>query len=219
PLLELVLLLPLNNITQKSLLKIGEIFLFIFMILQPTSHFIGLSLQQSFFQDLYVSLDDYIIRHHLSRFIQFQRPETIHITLYYLGKHISDNEKDVFQEFQKNTPLDSDISLDTVGYFYRDDLPYICYILPRDIGYFARLNNILAGLFHRDDIGDNQFSYVPHITLIRILDFTGFAMHQKNIEIIISDFITKYHNIGLSHTIDLYAVDSSIKPELQERIG
>ncbi len=188
------------------------------MILQPTSHFIWLTLQWDIFQELYESLGDYIIKYNLSEVIQLQRFDTLHITLYYLDKNITDNEKYIFQEFQKNTPLDSGISLDTVWYFYRNELPYICYILPRDIWYFVRLNNILAWLFHREDISDNQFSYVPHITLIRILDPIRFSVYRTYIDSIVSDFIEKYTTYQLVYSLDLYRIDSTIKPELQERI-
>ncbi len=81
------------------------------------------------------------------------------------------------------------ISLGNIGYFYRGDLPYILYITPDNIAYFAHKNKQASEQLHREDIVENQFPFIPHITIMRILDAERFVPHSDDIENMIQTHI------------------------------
>lgn len=81
------------------------------------------------------------------------------------------------------------ISLENIGYFYRENSPYILYVAPDNIEYFSQKNKQASEQLHRDDIIENQFRFVPHITIMRILDTERFLSHSDAIEKIVQSHI------------------------------
>ena len=61
--------------------------------------------------------------------------------------------------------------------------------------------------------------YVPHMTILRILDPDIFIIHRASIENMIRRSIELLSRESLRYSIDLYCVDSGVHPELQELIS
>ncbi len=188
------------------------------MITNPTSHFIWLSISPDICRWLFDRLALYIETYDIQNSVELQRLESIHITLYYLGDTVSENEKWIYEQYHNSFPKDWVIYMNNIDYFYRNDSPSILFLLPENGDDFLKQNTLLTSLFQRNDIIDNQFPYIPHITIIRILDSSIFSVHRSEIEKIIKTYIWNMRDISLPYTRALYAVDSQIHPELQEKI-
>jgi hypothetical protein len=73
--------------------------------------------------------------------------------------------------------------------------------------------------YNRDYVEDNNFSFSPHITFLKILDSESFETHRENIEKIIYDEIKKIKNLDISKdNISLYGVNSEFKEEIQIKL-
>ncbi len=188
------------------------------MIPKPTSHFIGLSLSSDLFLALFEKLSWYIDYYDIQMSLELQRLDSIHITLYYLSQTLSDRDRELYISFREGHAELISLSLGELSYFYQDNTPCILYISLWEVEKISLINQQLSHLFHHDDIIENWYSYIPHITLIRILDPDIFALHRQAIERIIQDFLQDSIDISLTSIISLYAVDSRIHPELQESI-
>lgn len=190
------------------------------MIMLPTSHFIGVSLDSTVFENLFYELSHYIEEHQLAgSSIELQRSDTLHITLYYLPSDLSGSDMIHYREYLNSVQQDIEFRVSELAYFSRGDSPYILYILPSNIEYFQSQNTALASIFAHGDIEDNQYVYVPHMTILRILDHDVFAIHRASIENMIRRSIELLSRESLRYSIDLYRVDSLMQPELQEPIS
>ncbi len=143
--------------------------------------------------DLFDELFEYIREYQLQDIVQLQSRESPHITIYYLDAIFTDNEKTTCLELLQSwkTEIKIHVSLGNIGYFYRENSPYILYIAPDNIAYFAQKNKQASEQLHRDDIVENQFLFVPHITIIRILDTERFVPYSDAIEKIIRSHIER----------------------------
>lgn len=141
--------------------------------------------------DLFDELGEYIREYQLDDIVQLQSRESLHITIYYLDTILSDRAHSTCLELLELWKAETkmNISLRNIGYFYRETSPYILYIAPDNITYFAHKNKQASEEFHRDDILENQFPFSPHITIIRILDPGQFALHSNAIENMIQSHI------------------------------
>jgi 2'-5' RNA ligase len=189
------------------------------MITNPTSHFIGVSLDSSLFASLFDKLSWYIHEYHLEESIELQRCESIHITLYYLPSSLSDSDTMHSHDFLNSIAKDIEFWISDIGYFSREGSLYILYLLPSNIEYFQSQNMDLASMFAHGDIEDNQYLYTPHMTILRILDPDIFLIHRASIENMIRRSIELLSRELLRYSIDLYRVDSLVHPELQEPIS
>lgn len=111
-----------------------------------------------------------------------------------------------------------DISFGDIGYFYREDLPYILYIVPDNTAYFTHKNKQANEQFYCDDIVENQFLFVPHITIMRILDAERFVLYSDAIENMVQSHIKLMGGNSIQDGFALYRVDSRAQPESQERL-
>lgn len=118
------------------------------MIINPTSHFIGLSLLSDVLCGLFDRLALYIENNGIQDSVELQRYESLHITLYYLGENISDNEMLLYTQFSDSIP-NTGIIMHGIEYFYRNDLPYILFVLPENREYFHQMNRELTSQFQR----------------------------------------------------------------------
>ncbi|MBC7498662.1 hypothetical protein H7170_03410 [Candidatus Gracilibacteria bacterium] len=153
--------------------------------------------------------------------LEFQSRESPHITIYYLDSILTDSEKKYCLELLDSwtTAKKRNIHLRSCKYFYRGGLPYILYIVPDNFTYFDQKNKQASEQFHSENIIDNQFPFVPHITIMRILEAEKFAPHSDTIENMIQSHIEGIWDDPAQDGFTLYSVDSRIQPELQERLA
>jgi len=76
--------------------------------------------------------------------------------------------------------------------------------------------NNLHDKYDRNLVEDNNFTFSPHITFLRIQNSEIFEKHRNNIEKILNEELQKIKKIDLNtRNIFLYAVNSEFKEEIQ----
>lgn len=53
-----------------------------------TSHFLGITLENKIFNELFSSLKEYLAENNIKNIIELQNLSSLHITLYYFGKKL-----------------------------------------------------------------------------------------------------------------------------------
>lgn len=99
--------------------------------MQTTSHFIWIELKSEKFSDIFVKIYKYLKENNLEKYFLFQNPLSVHITLYYLDKNISLEEKQEIKNFLENIEVKENIFLENFSYFYRNDKKFILYFKPK----------------------------------------------------------------------------------------
>lgn len=189
--------------------------------MQTTSHFIAIELNSKYFSDIFVKLYHYLKENSIEKYFIFQNPLSVHITLYYLEKDISEWQRMEIKKFLKNFDVNEDIFLSGFKYFYRNEKRFLLYLKPKSNIHFENFRNIFHKKFQKNEIEDNNFPFVSHITFFKILPEWQeiFENHRKNIEKNISEEIGKlqWKNVN-SGKMYLYAVNSTFKEEIQVKL-
>lgn len=187
--------------------------------MKTTSKFLGITLNQSILKTLFDSLKEYSKKNNLQNTIEIQNQNSVHITLYYLDKNIN---KSVFEQIQKNLfDLNKEkvhISLNKVSFFNKEDKNYICYLSPHFPKKLEKINLYLKQKYTSNAI-DNNYQYIPHITVFKIINFSIYKQHEKNILKIVNTFCSENNKTDLYKSFNLYAVDSTQSPEKQKIIA
>lgn len=188
--------------------------------MKTTSHFIWIDVKQELFSDIFISIQEYIDINKLDDCIALQDFEYYHITLYYLEKKLNENIISNVKDYINTFDIKKPITVTWYNYFNNSDWENnILYFSIKSEINLVKLRNQLHKKYNRDYIIDNWFSFVEHITFLRILDFKIFEKHRKNIQNVITE---KLKNINLldinTKNIYLYAVNSDTKIEKQIKI-
>jgi len=136
------------------------------------------------FSDLYVKVFSYLQENKIENIVFFQNILSLHITLYYFEKDLCKNDIKAIKNISSSFVL-NDISVLGYTYFYRNQKEYLCYFSSQTSDNLENIRNIFHEKFQRNDIEDNSFSFIPHITFFKILDIKIFALHKDRIEKII----------------------------------
>lgn len=183
-----------------------------------TSHFIGIKINSRAFVDLFVKLQQYLRDNNAEQAIKLQDIHSLHVTLYYLQKEILPQERDSI----KNTTIvlneshkDFVLTPDYVAYFKKTETDYVCYIACSQVQELNALNSQLANEYKKDQIPDNQHTYIPHISLFRIMNHKLFITHRDNINNIIEQILSDINNENLFQGFYLFEVNSKFYPEIQ----
>lgn len=183
-----------------------------------TSHFIGIKINSRTFVDLVVKLQQYLKDSNAEQAIELQDIHSLHVSLYYLQKEISSQERNnikktiaTFTKSHKDFVLTSD----HVDYFKKAETDYLCYITCSQVRKLSALNNQLANEYKKDQIPDNQYAYIPHISLFRVRNHKLFITHKDNIDNIIEQILYDINNENLFKGFYLFEVNSKFHPEIQ----
>lgn len=183
-----------------------------------TSHFVWIELKSEVFSDLYREVWIYLKENDIEDIISFQNILSIHITLYYFEKDLCENDIKAIKNTSSSFVL-NDISISGYTYFYRNEKEYLCYLWSQTVDNLENIRNIFHERYQRNDIEENTFSFIPHITFFKIQDFEVFTLHKDNIENIITSELEKIWNQNISsQNIYLYKVNSKFKEEIQIKI-
>lgn len=180
-----------------------------------TSTFIGASFDSKLFLNLYVKLNEYIKRNDLKDTIILQDIHSIHTTLHYLDKNFSQKKLKHIQ--LRITTLEKDIEfikITRINYFYDDQKEKICYFELFNPERLSEINKSLKVEFP-SSIKENNYKYIPHVTIFKIKESSEFKKHQKNIEKIILYFLEQIADKSFKTTINIFLVNSCFEPELQ----
>lgn len=186
--------------------------------MEVTSHFIGIKLNSRIFADLFVKLQQYLRDNNAEQAIELQDIHSLHVSLYYLQKEIPPQERDSI----RNTILslnrsqkDFVLTSDHAGYFKKNETEYLCYISCFQVQELTTLNSQLANEYKKDQIPDNQYTYIPHISLFRVMNHALFITHKNNINNIIEEMLYNINNENLFQGFYLFEVSSKFHPEIQ----
>jgi len=184
--------------------------------MKTTSYFIWISLKPEIFSDIFVDVYNYIKTNNIENIVSFQNILSVHITLYYLEQNIDSNIKTEIKNYIKKMDIASLIKLDGFNYFYRWKNRFILYFEVNTKLDLKKYRDNLHKKFARNDVEDNSLKFVPHISFLKIKDVKLFEEHRENIEQIIKFWIEKIKNQNINtHKINLYAVNSNFKEEIQ----
>ncbi len=182
-----------------------------------TSHFIWISLYSKYFADIF-SWIQYILWPDCSSIIELQNPLSLHITIFYLPRDISPQDKEVIHKILwQMWEVRLDFSISNMKYFWEwENLR---------VGYIGIQNDIQLRMFHTSckklfpeyiDIPDNAYPiFTPHITLFRVKDIPAFLEKKWVIEQFIAHELVSIQNFNLVEGWRLFAVNSRFTPELQ----
>lgn len=184
-----------------------------------TSHFIAIELNNELFWSLFLSLEKYLQDNDIENIIELQNKETLHITLYYLEKNLSEENIESILTNIDEINLSKEVYVHMPQYFYRDDKRYVLYLdIKTDID-LKEYRNFFHDHYSRTEIEENNFSFTPHVTLWRIRNHKIYETHRDRIEKII---LTKLEELTRkciqTWWIFLYTADSTQAPELQLKV-
>jgi len=188
--------------------------------MQTTSHFIWIELKQEIFVNLFVKIYEYLKKNNIENIVNFQNPLSLHITLYYLEKDLQNETKNEIKEYIKKFDINKKIELSWFNYFFRGEWNrFVLYLETKTDLQLKNYRDDLHNKYKRDFVEDNNFEFSPHITFLRIQNSETFEKHRENIENIINKELENLKNIDInSKNINLYAVNSKFKEEIQIKI-
>lgn len=182
-----------------------------------TSHFVWISLDSKPFWELFVDLQNYVHSNNIENIISLVNPLSLHITLCYYPAQISPLERQaILEDVSILNKKISSIVLDEVSYFWAEWSETHMYIWIKDIQWQLKdVNEFLKKKYSVCNVLDNTYSYIPHITLLKISDSKVFWEHKSNIEKIINEHMANIMWSEIFTEVWLYAVNSRYIPELQ----
>lgn len=190
----------------------------------PTSHFIAIKLKSECFLWLYEELSDYISSKDLSNVIELWLFSTLHITLCYLPAVLDQNMLDYI--YTNVGVLESKLMWSVVTFwsmqYFTDEnnYPKLIYIQPYGIdgSLLEDIHKKLKKDLHVEDMVDNTYTYIPHITIWRIQDPVWYKDIQMYIEAIIKKHLKILSDVNIYNGVWVYMVDSGVRPELQVEV-
>lgn len=187
------------------------------MTLKRTSHFIGFKLKSEAFVDLFVQLQQFLQQNDLKECIELQNILSIHTTLYYFESDIPAEVLTALKDFiatHQDNEGNFTISINGFDYFNRDGKEVLLHLKPENESLVA-LHTQLATQFKRDAVVDNQYPFVPHVTLFKILDLDTYEKYRSQIERIVNQCIQEMNSMNIYEELRVFAVYSQAKPEMQ----
>ena len=187
------------------------------MKLKRTSHFIGFKLDSEAFVDLYVRIQQFLDENNIAACVELQNILSLHTTLYYFEAEIPAKDKTGIEDFISTLQNDGQkytISLNGFEYFRRESKEEILYLKPKNDS-LPILHKQLATRFQRNGIVDDQYTFIPHITLLKIVDLLTFQKHRLQFEEIISQCLEEISSKDVCEGIHFFAAYSQGRPEIQ----
>lgn len=183
-----------------------------------TSHFIGIKINSRAFIDLFVQLQQYLRDNDAEQAIELQDIHSLHVSLYYLQKEISPKERNN----TKNTIVGLTkthkkfvLTSNSIAYFKKAETDFLGYIECSQVQQLTDLNIKLAKKYKKVQILENQYTYIPHISLFRVINHKLFVSHKESINNIIKQQLNIINKENLFQGFYLFEVSSKFHPEIQ----
>ncbi|EKE28925.1 MAG: hypothetical protein ACD_2C00264G0010 [uncultured bacterium (gcode 4)] len=181
-----------------------------------TSYFVWVSLKKIAFMNLFVSLQKIIRENWLEKSVKLQNPATIHTTLYYFWRYLSEEQislaKDEIDKIRSELK-DDKIILKDFRYFLHWEKA-IFYIAPETDIDLQSFNRGFEELFHEES-DKNKLAYIPHITIMRIKDISEYERFKTLFENEVRWFLRDFWKLDYLEDVNLYCVNSDYDPEMQ----
>ncbi len=183
-----------------------------------TSHFLGISLNNKLFFDLFNSLQKYLKENNLENVIELQNLYSLHITLYYFGQNLDNvtlfRLKNDLLELNKKENL-FPIFIDELNFFEKKGQNYLCYLYPSKGKKIEKINSKLKQNYISEVVDNDYLKYISHMTLFKIKNFDLYQKHQEKILSIIKMYLKKIQQDNAFKAFNLFSVDSTLSPEKQ----
>lgn len=185
--------------------------------MQTTSHFTGISLDGKYFANIFIALQQYFKEHGLEKVVEFQNVLSLHITLYYLDKGLTESEKEQLQADMVSLRTSKKFALTGLraSYFGEPGEERVCYIGSTENEVLSDTNKYFAEKYKFDHIPENRLSFVPHISLFRITNSEAFVSHKNAVDEIINANIESIETDEFVTGLHLFQVSSLFRPEIQ----
>lgn len=186
--------------------------------MNPTSHFLGTTLNNKLFSGLFNSLQKYLKENNIENIIELQNLSSLHITLYYFGKELDSSTLiNIRADLKSLNNNIFPIYINQVHFFQKKSKDYLCYLSPLEIVKLSEINLTLKNKY-LNDIEDNNYSYIPHITVFKIKNFSIYKDHEESILSIINSHLEKIKTKNSFKEFNFYSVDSNHSPQEQKII-
>lgn len=186
--------------------------------MQITSHFIGIKVDSRVFVELFIALQKYLKENNLEEVIEIQDIHSLHFTLYYLEKSISFKDKGLIKDkitTFKECNSDFVLTSDLISYFKNGLEDSLGYATCKQVNQLQKFNEELAIQFKKINIVDNQFAFIPHISLFKVLKNEVFQQHKDTINVVLSKELNKIRSKNIFQGFFLFEVNSKFHPEIQ----
>lgn len=186
-----------------------------------TSKFVGILLDQNLFVNLFARLKNYLDKNDLIDKVILSNTNSIHLTLYYLDAELSLEENKRLQflidELRKDFKS-LELNVTSFNYFYDQEKERIAYFETNNAEKLEKINQIFR-LSFPNKVLDNQYNFIPHVTLFRVVDPASFKKHKENLEKIFISYIDEIKGKNLFKSIHIFEVDSTKQPEQQRVVN
>ncbi|MEK7570843.1 MAG: hypothetical protein AAB553_01085 [Patescibacteria group bacterium] len=186
--------------------------------MQITSYFIGIVLENAPFVTLFVRLQQYIKKHKLEDAVLLQNILSLHISLYYFDATLTEDQKKAVKEDAEHLSLmheTLEVSPIKGSYFNKGTNNTLCYITCSQTEVLEKLHSFFTKKYLSPNVPENQYAYIPHLSLFTILDSDKYAQHKKAVDQIIIEEIELLKKYSLVKDIQLFQVNSLFSPEIQ----
>lgn len=180
---------------------------------ETTSQFVGILLNKSIFFDLSIQLSNYLKDNNLEDGIILQDINSIHLSLYYLDSNPPKKASDLLNQIRKDLE-GLELNIASFNYFYENQQERIAYFESNNIERLKKANQIFR-LNLPNNVLENSYNFIPHITIFSIKDYPSFKKNKKNLEEILSSFIEKIKEKNVFKSVNIFQVDSTKEPEVQ----
>lgn len=188
---------------------------------KATSKFVGILLDQNLFVNLFVRLKNYLDKNDLIDKVILPNTNSIHLTLYYLDAEFSleENKKLQFLIDELRKDFKSlELKITSFNYFYDQGKEKIAYFETSNTEKLEKINKVFR-LSFPNKVLDNQYNFIPHVTLFRILDPVSFKKHKEILEKIFFSCIDEIKSKNLFKSFHIFEVDSTKEPEQQRVVN
>ena len=186
--------------------------------MEVTSHFIGIKINNKVFGNLFTALQQYCKDNQIESTITLQDIHSLHVTLYYLPKEISSQELDIIKtsiNTLNNLEKEFILTPTQIRYFKKDKKEFLAYIECFQNDKLKKFNLELADQYNKNQIPDNQYMYIPHISLFQINAYEQFMKHKDHIGNIVRQSLKEMIGENLFQGFYLFEVNGTSHPEMQ----
>lgn len=186
-----------------------------------TSKFVGILLDQNLFVNLFARLKNYLDKNDFIDKVILSNTNSIHLTLYYLDAELSLEESEKLQflidEFRKDFKS-LQLNVTSFNYFYDQGKEKIAYFETSNTEKLDKINKVFR-LSLPNKVLDNQYNFIPHATLFRVVDPASFKKHKENLEKIFISCIDEIKGKNLFKSVHIFEADSTKQPEEQRVVN
>lgn len=182
--------------------------------MEITSHFIGLRVRSENLVNLFVSLKELFEKEKILEHIEFQNPLSTHITLYYLPQIVSNKQLDELKDFAKSLDIIKNITINKYDFFLKNQENYLCYLSTLDDSFFKQINKLARNKF-QNNVVDNNYDFVPHITLFKIKNYFKYQNVHSKVLLVLDKHLKSICKTNIFDDIYIYKVNSKFKEQIQ----